>query len=464
MQFKTTMNGPGWALKPLQTPTEAEEWGIEPEIKPEKNKESNHKRIRCVHGRRNDRCGNDDCSKEYKCIHKCRKGRCTLCGGPSVCLLHKRRKDNCKPCKTIEAAKAKEKTSITLDIHCNTNEPEHVSQDEISVEVSRTTPDSTIKPEHKRLDEISMEVLTREEILVIPEVKSKNGWEASHRRIRCVHGLRIDRCHSNDCSKKYKCMHNRRKGRCGLCGGGSYCLLHGKRKDTCKICSGKYTCVNNDCSHVTLKAGTQCKTCLTVGSSKLKFHIKVSEKRLQWHLKTWAVQNLIPIYLSYDKRLEGINTMFCNAVRPDFVWDLGSWVLVCENDEQAHAYREPRCDLIRNQDIMNAFGEVPVYVIRFNPHAFKVYDATKTIGTVERMELLLKLLQGIFANPTFEHILTVHYMFYSCTRCISSKKCSLQHIDQFKTMVDYANYIEEAYPLRLFGTNQLPGPSPLALH
>ena len=135
---------------------------------------------------------------------------------------------------------------------------------------------------------------------------------------------------------------------------------------------------------------------------------------------------------------------------------MGSWILVLENDEHAHAYYEPRCDHVRTQDILNAFGQVPVYVIRFNPHAFKVCGVTRRTGTVERMQQLLKTLKDVLANPCFEHHITIRYMFYACTQCLVG--CSFEHVDRFKTMLDYAAYIDETYPLALMGTGQQAGP------
>ena len=137
-------------------------------------------------------------------------------------------------------------------------------------------------------------------------------------------------------------------------------------------------------------------------------------------------------------------------------------MLVLENDEHAHAYYEPRCDHVRTQDITNAFGQVPVYLICFTPHAFKVNGTTKRTGTVERMELLLRILQDVFANPTFEYHITINYVFYACTQCTGG--CSFQHVDRFKTMQDYATYIDATYPLALMGTGQQAGPSSVNAH
>jgi hypothetical protein len=162
--------------------------------------------------------------------------------------------------------------------------------------------------------------------------------------------------------------------------------------------------------------------------------------------------------LTTDKRLGGINPALCNPVRPDFFWDFGTWVLVVENDEHQHVLNEARCELLRLQDIVNAFAETPTYVIRYNPHAFKVCGWTRVTGTTERMELLFETIQGVIATPPVDHHITIQYLFYNCTRC-EPGKCPFSHTDRFKTMVDYATYIDANYPLSLMGTGQHAGPS-----
>lgn len=75
-------------------------------------------------------------------------------------------------------------------------------------------------------------------------------------------------CAKNNCNKvkngkskycedhKYKpkkCIHDKRKERCKVCGGSSICI-HNKRKDSCKECGKKNFCEHN-------KAKNYCKTC-----------------------------------------------------------------------------------------------------------------------------------------------------------------------------------------------------------
>ena len=85
--------------------------------------------------------------------------------------------------------------------------------------------------------------------------------------------------------------------------------------------------------------------------------------------------------------------------------------------------------------------------------------------TIEkRMSSLLEVLLDVISNPVFDHHITIKYLYYPCTQCTTPRECSFQHMDQFKTMLDYGSYINITYPLALVGTGQHPGPSVNALH
>ena len=185
---------------------------------------------------------------------------------------------------------------------------------------------------------------------------------------------------------------------------------------------------------------------------------------MEWYLKTWANEGKIPLYTRSDKRLDGINPELCRAVRPDFLFDQGTWVLVIEIDEDSHKIYEPRCEHTRIMEITNAFGQLPVYVLRYNPHACRVNNTTRRITITERTDLLLKTLQYAFANPSFDHHIMVQYLWYSCTRCPSAGQCSFQHIEKFETILEYAAFIDATYKLNDMGSGQKPGPSAMALH
>jgi hypothetical protein len=211
---------------------------------------------------------------------------------------------------------------------------------------------------------------------------------------------------------------------------------------------------------MTVKRQTQCKIC----SPSPKKRSRISEKRVEFHLKAWADEGIIPMYTSWDKPISDRVAAACAARRPDFLFDFKDWILNIENDERAHKDRDPRCEHIRIQDITNAFGQIPIYVLRLNPDNFTIGDTKPKPDFIFRMELLLQRMQNIIANPTFEHHITIEYLFYDCFKCATPTACSYRYVDQFKTMVDYGKYIDSYYPLESVGSNLKSGPSLEAKH
>ena len=182
-------------------------------------------------------------------------------------------------------------------------------------------------------------------------------------------------------------------------------------------------------------------------------------------LQKWADEGLIPQYTSHNKQVVGVNRALCAPCQPDFLFDMQTHIVVIENDEHQHTSEQPRCSHIRLQNISDAFGQLPVYVIRYNPHELQVNGVTRRTGLSERMELLLKTLQSVFAKPNFDNAIILHFLFFNCTRCKEAEQCSFSHIDTFKTMFDYASYIELAHPYdRVGADDQKLGPSLMAQH
>ena len=194
-------------------------------------------------------------------------------------------------------------------------------------------------------------------------------------------------------------------------------------------------------------------------------HSRKLEKRLEWYLKTWADEKKIPMYSTWNKAIPGVNNAICDARRPDFFYDMDAWAMIVEVDEKQHCEYDGRCELVRVQDIANALGCVPIYILRYNPHAFKVSGTTRTMYQKERTDLLLHNIQEILANPPADDHITIRYLFYDCDRCATSRTCSFVHTDTFPTMVDFGIYINAAYPLEgTGGPNRRPGPSASASH
>lgn len=435
-------------------------------MKPEESEQTllsptKRKKGHCEHGRRKSRCkecgGSQICQhgrvksvcKECKgssiCTHGRVKSACKECGGSQICL-HGRLKLTCKQCRGSQICTHGKRKSVCKQ--CKGSSICTHGRIRLKCKECRGSQICT----HGR-DKTQCKECCGSQICM--HGKRKTDCKECGGSQICTHGRNKLTC--KECGGSQICTHGRIRSQCKECGGSRVCK-HGKRKSNCKDCGGANTCVNDGCSNRTTKPGVQCRSCLPAKRQK------VTEKRMEWHLNCWADQGKIPHYLSWDKRIDGINAAACNPVRPDFFFDFSIWVLVVENDEHAHARNEPRCDHIRIQDISNAFGQVPVYVIRFNPHTVRVNGMIQRITIDERMELLLLTMQDVISNPNFEHHITLKYLYYPCTQCTLERGCSFQHVDRFTTMLDYAAYINTNYPLDKIGAGQRCAPSQIADH
>jgi molybdenum cofactor biosynthesis enzyme MoaA len=56
----------------------------------------------------------------------------------------------------------------------------------------------------------------------------------------------------------------------------------------------------------------------------------------------------------------------CLKYRPDFLIDCGTYYIILECDENAHAQYEQECEIIRMNNISSGLG-LPVKFIRYNP-------------------------------------------------------------------------------------------------
>ena len=399
---------------------------------------------KCEHGRT--QCYCFECGGSRMCPHGKQKSYCKDCGGSQICL-HQKRKSCCIECGGSEICTHGKVRSVC--IKCG-------------------SPAFCVHGKRKS----GCRDCGGASICAHGRVKlycNECGGSAmcKHRRVRA-------RC--KDCGGSAICIHNKVKILCRECGGSAICehgvvkygckncggsriCAHGREKFTCRECGGSRICIT--CGSITEKRGTQCRTCCPIASK----HARHSEKRLEWQLSTWAEEGKIPMYSTYDESISGIITAACNARRPDFFYDMGSWILVVENDERQHVSEDGRCNLVRVQDIANAVGTLPMYFIRYNPDGFRVSGKNKQVQLTEKHALLLQHIQEIIANPPTDNHVTIRYLFYNCNQCKTSRTCSFVHTDTFKTMVELCDYIESTFPLSCVGAkNSRPRPSASALH
>ena len=123
----------------------------------------------------------------------------------------------------------------------------------------------------------------------------------------------------------------------------------------------------------------RCKTpmCDTILTGKIEYCARCSaymfpdEKRgyfktREMKLKEYLTAQYPDKTIVHDKRVE------CHLYRPDFVFDMGSHVIVIELDENQHRSYDTSCDNKRLMSIFHGLGSRPMVMIRFNPDK---YDA-----------------------------------------------------------------------------------------
>jgi hypothetical protein len=118
-----------------------------------------------------------------------------------------------------------------------------------------------------------------------------------------------------------------------------------------------------------------------------------------------------------DKKYEFTNDQTvkdtgCSLRRPDFTFDLGSGILIIENDENQHKSRACECEQTRMIQIHQDYGGIPVHFIRFNPDRYK---GTGEKPLASRLKFLGETIDRIKKDNDFfirNTNLTVSYLYY----------------------------------------------------
>ena len=110
----------------------------------------------------------------------------------------------------------------------------------------------------------------------------------------------------------------------------------------------------------------------------------------------------------------------CTKVRPDFVYDCGTHIVIIEVDEHQHksysncgTTKEER-QLMENKRmfmIYQSFGGPNVIFIRYNPDSFRVKDKVVTVNDQKRHECLLLWVKHFIKNKS-KFPIEVKYLFY----------------------------------------------------
>ena len=192
------------------------------------------------------------------------------------------------------------------------------------------------------------------------------------------------------------------------------------------------------------RKGDMCQTCAPVAHKKAR----TREARMAATLDEWARTDSIPRYTRWNKQNPLADPAQCGKYRVDFEFEHALGVVLLEYDEQMHADRVLRCELVRQAEVALGYGGFPVHWIRFNPDAFKVDGVTRVTKREEREKELLKQLQQALAHADYEHPIIVTYICYNqglagaAMDGASSVKNELVQTHKFKTIEAYNQWVE----------------------
>jgi hypothetical protein len=142
-------------------------------------------------------------------------------------------------------------------------------------------------------------------------------------------------------------------------------------------------------------------------------YFKTREMKLKEYLVTQYPEKTIV----HDKRVE------CHLYRPDFVFDMGSHVIVIELDENQHRSYDTSCDNKRLMSIFHGLCSRPMVMIRFNPDKYDSVSGCfkkdgQLLGQGKEWNLRTEKLKSrvdfwIDAQPDRE--ITVEHLFFDST-------------------------------------------------
>jgi hypothetical protein len=127
----------------------------------------------------------------------------------------------------------------------------------------------------------------------------------------------------------------------------------------------------------------------------------------------------------FSDRIFGVEENgICDRTRPDFLWDVGTHVVILEVDEDQHADRQEYCECVRMRNITESLMR-PTIFIRYNPDGFKQEGRKVNLSHHKRMERLTKWIQqlkGMSGSDLGSNKLSVLHLFYS------DREGALEHV------------------------------------
>ena len=180
-----------------------------------------------------------------------------------------------------------------------------------------------------------------------------------------------------------------------------------------------------------------CETCAPVARRQAR----TREARMAATLDVWARNDQIPRYTRWNKQNPLADPVQCGKYRVDFEFQHDIGVVLLEYDEQMHADRVLRCELVRQAEVALGYGGLPVHWIRFNPDAFKVDGVTRVTKRSEREKELLNQLQQALSHADYQHPITITYLCYNRVMQAGDENVLVQ-THKFKTIEAYNVWVE----------------------
>jgi hypothetical protein len=105
---------------------------------------------------------------------------------------------------------------------------------------------------------------------------------------------------------------------------------------------------------------------------------------------------------------------FCasNCLRPNFMFDMGTHLVVLKVDQDQHKRYPEECELVRMYTIVETTG-LPVRFIRYNPDEFEVDGHAMEVARQDRLDILGRELREAFHAALDTTRMSVKNLFYN---------------------------------------------------
>jgi hypothetical protein len=160
-----------------------------------------------------------------------------------------------------------------------------------------------------------------------------------------------------------------------------------------------------------LEEDGMCFNCSSFSSTKRRAYL-VRQKRVQGALDACDVT---ADYEFSDRIFGVVENDICDRTRPDFLWDLGTHVVILEVDEDQHANRQEYCECVRMRNITESLMR-PTIFVRYNPDGFKQDGRKVQVSHHKRMEKLIrwiKQLKGLSEEEIGDSKMSVLHLFFT---------------------------------------------------